>query len=200
MTPAALVYMFPDLFKIEGAPSSVPMVAATVFALDHDGVARMHPSKRGRFFKKDTVVLVKQRNFRQRDYGVLSRKLYRARVGDSVTVYDLVVEKSVKGKLDNPNEFVERLVISQDFNRATWNFLFREEVVEAKRSLLDRLLRIPNRFVVITPTENVELYKPQALALKRVFDSYVASRPHEFKVIVEECKRALYDMEACEGY
>ena len=196
LSPAVLFYNFKEEFEDELNMGGVwGMVAATIYSMLSNGVISIYLSKRGRVFKKDTLLITKQRMFDPQTYGFLSLKISGLPYGYSINVYDLVFDSSKKNKLNDPESYITDSILHHDLNEATWNFLFREEVRKTKLSLLDKLLRVPDtyytRYLNIT---NANYYRPQVEKLKNLLRYYVSYRPWETKVIRDECNRALSDM------
>ena len=200
LSPAVLAYLFKEEFKIYDYSSTVGvMTAATLYSLLQANCIRIYPGKRGRIFKKDTVMVYKQAYFDPGFYGYLSYKISNLPIGKEISVYDVVLDPKKKGSLDYPQSYVIEQVLEHDLSPVTWNFLFYIEVRKVKRSLLDKILLIPGEFKTRKLIkEHAEYYRPQALKLKRLFHYYVSTNPVLYKMIEDDCSKALSDMEYVE--
>ncbi len=196
LSPALLIYLFRGhYFKEEMTQTEMVdfMVAATLYALEAEGHIALRLSRRGRVRKRETVEIRKLRDFDTRRFGSLSERIGRLGVGKSINVYDLVKKTGVK--CPNPAYyFIEVLVPQRDPTRETFNFLF--EVKEKKPSLLDRLLEVDSGYKMLKwRKENIKLYEPQARQLDQLLRQRMNTDPRMHRVIVEECHRALEDLE-----
>ncbi|RLG42696.1 MAG: hypothetical protein DRO01_01005 [Thermoproteota archaeon] len=213
LSPAALAFVFDDelfgltglqenLFKFNRANVQVAlMAAATLLSLEADGHVEIRPGVRGRILKSKTVMAVKRRPFDPREYGVLSEKIHQAPVGAEVSVYDLIYEKSLADKLENPAGYVVDRVLKGDLTPQTYDFLFYWEERELKRSLVDRMLGLPKSVSVMRMhVENAQRYRGQLEELRELFSRAAREKPGFFNRVFEECQSALYAMRAAEGF
>jgi len=195
LSPALLIYLFRGHYFKRGMTQEEMvklMVASTLYALEAEGYATLRISERGRIRKRETVEIVKLREFNPRRFGSLSERIGRLKVGEAITVYDLVKETGVK--CPNPAYyFTEVLIPERDPTEETFNFLFK--VKEKRPSLIDRLLEVDSGYRLrIWRRENIKLYESQARKLDQLLKQRVNADSRMHKVIEEECHRALEDL------
>ncbi len=90
-------------------------------------------------FKKDTLAIVKLRNFYMQQYGILSKKIYKMGINETMNVYDAFLAVFGGRKEDPVGYFIDK-VLSSDLDKATWNFLFTVKEYKVERSLIDTAL------------------------------------------------------------
>ncbi len=195
LSPAMLVHLFYDKhFDMEDSFEVGLAVAATLYTLEAEGYVALSYGKRGRIRKSETVEIRKLRSFDPRRFGYLSEKIHELRVGKSINVYDLV-KKSGK-RSESPTSLLMALVVENDLTRETWSFLYEEKVTKVKRSLIDKLIRIPGEYRWVEEREeNIRLYEPQAIRLSQLVRRRMEVDPGMHRLIQRECARALSDLE-----
>ena len=195
LSPALLIYLFRGHYFKRGMTQEEMvklMVASTLYALEAEGYATLRISERGRIRKRETVEIVKLREFDPHRFGSLSEGIGRLKVGEAITVYDLVKKTGVK--CPNPAYyFTEVLIPEGDPTEETFNFLFK--VKEKRASLIDRLLEVDSGYRLrIWRRENIKLYEDQARKLDQLLKQRVKANPEMHRIIEEECHRALEDL------
>ena len=182
--PSALNLLFPEYFaetpRFGGYPSPCTgikvkhdklfnsIVASTIFYMEYHKVISIRPSKVGGIFKKDTLALIKLRNFDYRHYGYLSYKLARLPVNGWLYLYNIVAEKV---EVDYPVKYMINRVAQYDLT--------------------------PLRYLWYGGRPNcreIMKFKPQAEWLRSLLVVYSRSRPLYFNILEKEVKRALSSM------
>jgi len=199
LSPAALIWLFRSkLFRDYRISDLGCMIAATLFKMEHDGIISLSIGKRGRLFKKDIIIITKNRNFKVSDYGFLSRRIYKLPTGGNITVYDLIYSKK---EYSDPMRQVIESILSLDINRKTLDYIFEGKPIKVKGTFLGKLIRMSSEDLAKSLIdENVKIYWDQALELKKILDNYYSTNKDLFRIIDKECKRALSDMQYYEGY
>lgn len=170
------------------------MFASTIYAMLSNGIINLYPSKRGMVFKKDTLAIVKLRNFYMQQYGILSKKIYKMGINETTNVYD-AFRAVFGGRKEDPVGYLIDKVLSSDLDKATWNFLFTIKEYKVERSLIDKLLLIPGkRRYREVRRENLAYYEPQARKLREILVYYMNTRAYEFSILMEECSRVFSDV------
>ena len=186
ISPAGLVYLFPDIFAknaLKGgfeAPCTgfyinmgqlfYLMLASTYIFMDYNRVIKISISEEGILSKRDVVNITKLAKYRPGIYGYLSRKLDNVKLGETVKLYDLVVEE---GKYINPGEYFARKVFDYDL---AGRGLFYGENPE-------------------TPIcRKIFEYKSAAERLSKIVAGFRTHRPRIYNAIMEEGKRILETM------
>jgi len=187
LSPAGLVFLFPEFFaqkasiggfkspcsgiKIKHDKMLEAMAVSTFAYMEHRGVIRVVPTKRGRIFKRNTLAVVKQKNFDPRRYGYLSYKIGRLYPGRWITMYDALVRNI---EVEHPTKYmISRVFVHDLANRG----LFYQN--KASKPVC----------------QNIYLYSQQANWLRNLYIQYYRYRGAYCKIITDELKRALGAMQ-----
>ena len=212
LTPAALALLFePELYGPTGIHKDPKrkvylrqvaqlalMTSATLLSMEANGHATLHVGQVGRIMKRKTVVVTKKSPFAYSEYGYLARKVYEAPMGSQVYVFEMLVDPEFKRKPWLPDDYASKIAdktLKMDLTPQTYDFLFYWEERELKRSLLDRVVRVPKKMRVMNVRlENAEFYRDQVRELKSVLERGFRGRPGFFRVVYLDCLEAIAKM------
>ena len=186
LPPAALVYLFPELFtgdidpkgfkspcstvKVKHEGLFLSMLTSTFIFLGHSGIISLKPDKTGLIFKTDIVSITKLASYRPRKFGYMARKIDNLSIGEKIRLYDAVVENI---KTENPALYF----IMQVFN----NDLSRTELFHMGNPHQPLCVRILD-------------FKDEAHRLSVIVRRFRAKRPKLYEIMLEEGKRILDNM------